>query len=108
MALEPIEALELARAIDARRELLLAEIRRELERTRIPHMASLVDHGQAEVTRNLAELSELDSACTRIADATYGLCTECGSEIPLERLRAELGAARCIVCQQRHEKADRS
>jgi RNA polymerase-binding transcription factor DksA len=123
MALNRRETIQLARAIEERREALLAEIRREVARTRDEPFETLAgatrdsgdealadligDLGEAEVTRDLAELRSLDAARKRIEDGSYGLCTDCGADIPLERLRAELGAERCVDCQARHERTYR-
>jgi RNA polymerase-binding protein DksA len=41
-------------------------------------------------------LAEIDAALKRIEDGTYGTCTKCGREIPLERLEACPWAALCI------------
>jgi phage/conjugal plasmid C-4 type zinc finger TraR family protein len=124
MALNRRETIELARAIEERREALATEIRREVARARnepfeevagAVHdtgdeaLADLVaDVDNAEVTRDLAELRELEAARARIADGSYGVCADCGADIPVARLRAQPGALRCIACQQRHEKTFRS
>ena len=49
------------------------------------------------------ELADVEEARRRIADATYGLCTECGAPVGLPRLKAYPTAKRCIACQTRHE-----
>ena len=124
MPLNRRETIQLARAIEERREALLAEIRREVARGREEPYAALAgatpdsgdqaladllaDVGEAEVTRDLAELRTLEAARKRMEDGSYGLCVDCGAEIPFERLLAELGAARCVACQERHEKTYRT
>ena len=124
MPLNRRDIIQLASAIGERRDALLAEIRREVARGRDESYAELTgathdraeealadlvaDLGNAEVTRDLGELRGLEAALRRIADGFYGLCTDCGADIPLERLRAEPGAARCVNCQTRHEKTYRS
>jgi DnaK suppressor protein len=120
MPLNRREIIQLVRAIEERREALLAEIRSDVARAREEQFAALAgvtpdsgdeavadlitDLGQAEVTRDLGELRELEAAGKRIADGTYALCVDCGADIPFERLRARPGAARCVECQARHEK----
>lgn len=117
------ETIELARTIEERREALREEIRREVAKARAEPYAEIAgsthdsgdealadlvaDIGQAEVTRDLGELRELGAALKRIADGSYGTCVDCGADIGLERLRAQPGAARCVECQQRHEKTYR-
>ena len=68
----------------------------------------MADLGNAEVTRDLTEVRELEAARRRIADGAYGVCLDCGDDILLERLRAQPGAARCARCQTQHEKTYRS
>lgn len=55
--------------------------------------------------RELAELSDIRSALARVADGSYGSCTDCGTDIPEARLQAAPTALRCISCQSRHETA---
>ena len=48
-------------------------------------------------------ISEIDAALKRIKDGTYGTCTNCGREIPVERLEANPWASLCIDCKRRAE-----
>jgi len=48
-------------------------------------------------------LTEIDAALKRIADGTYGQCTNCGTQIPEERLEARPYATLCIECQRQRE-----
>ena len=48
-------------------------------------------------------LAEIDDALQRIEDGTYGTCTNCGKEIPAERLEARPWATLCIECQRHRE-----
>jgi RNA polymerase-binding transcription factor DksA len=64
----------------------------------------LADLGQAELSRDLAELRDLEAARLRLAGGSYGICTDCGAEIGYERLRANPAAARCVACQGHYEK----
>jgi DnaK suppressor protein len=43
-------------------------------------------------------LDQIQSALERIAEGTYGLCEECGKEIPRARLEAIPYAALCVGC----------
>jgi RNA polymerase-binding transcription factor DksA len=124
MPLNRRDIIQLASTIDERRAALLEEIRREVARGRDESYAELAgathdraeealadlvaDLGNAEVTRDLAEVRELEAARRRIADGVYGVCLDCGDDIPLERLRAQPGAARCTRCQAQHEKTYRA
>ncbi len=51
----------------------------------------------------VAELDALDAALARIEAGTYGLCIDCGVEIPAARLHAAPEAVRCIACQEKAE-----
>ncbi len=57
--------------------------------------------------RESAELDAIDAALQRIEAGVYGVCTDCGTEIPDARLHAAPETARCIVCQDRLEHARR-
>jgi DnaK suppressor protein len=48
-------------------------------------------------------LAEIDAALARIEAGTYGICTNCGEEIPLQRLEAYPWASLCIACKRRAE-----
>ena len=47
--------------------------------------------------------SAIDAALQRIDDGTYGTCTNCGQEIPRERLEASPWASLCIDCKRKAE-----
>ena len=64
--------------------------------------------GNAEVERDLAELRAITLARERIADGSYGRCTDCGVDINPRRLLAQPTATRCTPCQaeaERHPQA---
>lgn len=123
MALNRRELIELASLLEERAESLREEVRRDVARARdetyaevagATHdsgdeaLASLVaDLDNAELSRDLGELRALQAARRRIADGNYGLCVDCGADIPLARLRAQPAAERCAACQTRHEKTYR-
>jgi len=65
---------------------------------------TLIDTDHAAVSRDIAEIREIDAALERIGKGEYGNCTECGERIARERLLASPSAARCFVCQERFEK----
>jgi RNA polymerase-binding protein DksA len=48
-------------------------------------------------------ISEIDAALQRIDGGTYGVCTNCGREIPRERLEANPWASLCIDCKRKAE-----
>lgn len=59
---------------------------------------------QAEVSRDVGELRQLDQARQRFDEGSYGSCVDCGSEIDYRRLRVNPAAVRCIQCQTHYEK----
>ena len=48
-------------------------------------------------------LSEIEAALHRIDDRTYGICFNCGAEIPRARLEANPWASLCIDCKRKAE-----
>ena len=111
----------LKRAIAKRHAQILDETREDVERasqetygelagpvTDFADQASadlLADLGQAEISRDLRTVSELEAALARMDAGTYGYCGECGAEIPFDRLRAWPVATRCTPCQIAYERA---
>ena len=59
----------------------------------------------ADKLRDQEELMAIDAARARIADGSYGECSDCGLAIPVERLKAQPTAFRCVECQGKYEKA---
>jgi DnaK suppressor protein len=49
-------------------------------------------------------LSRIDDALRRLANGSYGVCEECGQEIPEPRLKALPFATRCREDQEREEE----
>lgn len=45
------------------------------------------------------QLQEVNEALGRIAAGTYGICSDCGKSINLDRLRAYPAARTCIKCK---------
>ncbi|MEK9953540.1 MAG: TraR/DksA family transcriptional regulator, partial [Curvibacter sp.] len=58
--------------------------------------------------RESAELDAIDAALKRIEDGVYGLCIDCGADIPAARLHAAPETLRCVSCQQKAEQARRA
>ena len=48
-------------------------------------------------------LGQIDQALQRLEGGTYGVCTECGTEIAEARLKAVPFAALCRACQEAQE-----
>jgi RNA polymerase-binding protein DksA len=110
---------ELKERLASRRVTLRAEVQRELANSDDPRVTGfmnqlaatedwvladiLTDLDIATVTRDVAELSEVEAALNRIADGSYGTCSDCGEPIGSPRLNAQPTADRCIACQERLE-----
>jgi DnaK suppressor protein len=58
----------------------------------------------SERARELGEFRDVVAALDRIRGGVYGICVDCGIEIPRERLEVDSTVARCVTCQQRYER----
>jgi DnaK suppressor protein len=61
----------------------------------------------AEIEVDRARLHGIEQAQLRMAEGRYGICVECGEEIPRERLLAQPMAIRCAACQAAAEAMQR-
>lgn len=120
MALTREQVEQLRRAIAERRESLLAEIRRDVARSRDESFGAIAgpvvdtadeavadllsDLDNAELTRDLNEVRELEAAQARLEEGRFGDCADCRLEIGFKRLRANPAATRCVECQRVHER----
>ena len=53
----------------------------------------------ARSDHDLAELGAVNDALGRLRTAKYGLCSDCGADIPFERLQHHPHVLRCVACQ---------
>ena len=58
-----------------------------------------------ERERNL--LKQIDDALDRLATDRYGVCEDCGEEIPLQRLNVRPMTTLCIECKTLQEEQDK-
>ncbi len=58
----------------------------------------------AEAQRDVQELRDVDAACARLTDGSYGMCVDCGEPVAAARLVAYPTAKRCTACQTTYEK----
>ena len=65
---------------------------------------ALADLNILRADRQVHELRDIDAAYARIKSGDFGICTDCGAEIPAQRLLAYPAAKRCMACQERHEQ----
>jgi DnaK suppressor protein len=59
----------------------------------------------ARTDRDAVALAEIDQALSRLGTGQYGLCTDCGDDIPLARLQSAPQVTRCIECESRIERS---
>lgn len=74
-------------------------------------LSSILNEGEVEMSEALRDIDEwrgLRGALRRVDEGTYGVCVDCGVEIPFERLRASPMALRCVDCQTRAERREYS
>ncbi len=65
---------------------------------------ALADMNILRADRQIHELRDIDAAFARMKAGDFGICTDCGAEIPAPRLLAYPTAKRCMACQQRREQ----
>lgn len=65
----------------------------------------LVDLNLAIIDRHVAAIREVEEALQKISRGVYGVCEDCGGNIPYDRLLTEPTAQRCFACQGRHERS---
>jgi len=56
---------------------------------------------------DIAELGAVSRALARLREGDYGLCADCGAEIPFDRLKIEPQAERCVPCESTREQHPR-
>jgi len=66
-------------------------------------MDLLSDVGLAVSDIRRQELTRMDEALGKLAAGRYGICEDCGEDIPDERLQVAPYAPCCISCQERRE-----
>jgi phage/conjugal plasmid C-4 type zinc finger TraR family protein len=68
---------------------------------------SEADRTEAILQSARSQRDEVFAALARLADNSYGLCVDCGNQIPEGRLDARPEAARCVSCQAKHARRRR-
>jgi len=63
--------------------------------------------GDAILEHFRLELTDITAARRRMAQGSYGVCTDCGEPVPFERLVAYPIARRCTNCQRQFEQMHR-
>ena len=110
---------KLRRLLDERETKLQGEVRAANEAAAErpaalgPEVGDAIDSGDERFRSGMAhvdklrdqeELMAIEAARGRIDDGSYGECIDCGKPIPVERLKAQPTALRCVPCQTAYEK----
>ena len=64
---------------------------------------ALADFNVAIVDRQVQGVRDIEATFKRIKDGEFGVCIDCGNDIPFNRLQAYPTAKRCIACQGKRE-----
>lgn len=85
----------------------------QLDQTQIGRLSRMDAMQQQAMSSGLLERLRLQkrrllAALDRMREDEYGMCCQCGDEIPLERLRADLAVPFCAVCQQHIDTKQKS
>lgn len=116
----PAERAKFSEQLARRNAELVSEIEDKLAQARTERVApdaiSATDGGDkalleaasgldlAIVSHDVEELRAIEGAQARLAQGTFGVCTDCGDAIAPERLRAYPAAKRCAACQNEVER----
>lgn len=104
---------QLKAALEAKRGALIREINDHRNCLVIGPASDPVDQASSSVDRDLAiryvaricsVLHLVEGALNEIRDATFGVCSKCGKEIPAKRLQAVPWSPYCISCQKLAEQ----
>lgn len=84
--------------LEARAAVLREEVREDVK-------ANLdAEPEAASLAVDVDELRAVEAALARVHEPDFGVCADCGAEIPFSRMRANPAALRCVACQERAEK----
>lgn len=116
--LDPTDRGTLRSELLKRREALLAALAlHQGGETRVQHARELLlqdgdDAPQRDADREVDlaftdherhELADIGAALQRLDADEYGVCTDCGADIPLARLKVQPQALRCVACESSQE-----
>ena len=71
-------------------------------------LSSDVDFALRIRDREAQLIGKIREALERLEDGTFGICEECGEEIPLKRLKARPVTTLCIECKKAQEAEERT
>ena len=109
--LSPSQRGALANKLQSQHDDIMRQLHAFDQQTRTPDGDdALQSDGAHEVDAKLSEIEQLElndinQALSRVNGQDYGVCVNCGAEIPLTRLQAEPQASRCLECQAQLERS---
>ena len=121
-SLSQTELSRLGELLDRRYDLLLEEVRDELEKSENQQYVELIGRTPADtgdeaigdiladlnlaiIDRHIQEIRDIEATRARIKDGSFGACIDCGEDIGFPRLLAYPTAKRCLACQQVRERS---
>lgn len=114
------ELEKLTQKLRDQQKALLEEVRDKFDQRDNQHLVDLMRHEPGDsgdfsmadaladlnilrADRQIDQLRDIDASFARMKKGEYGVCVDCGAELPLARLQAYPTAKRCLECQGRHE-----
>ena len=102
--------------LEAKKHALLAELRNSLGEQRTENVRMTFELAQDDGDKSVedherhvrsaiqsikgVQLDDIEQALEKLDAGTYGICAECGCEIPLQRLEIQVLASYCVACQE--------
>jgi len=109
---------DIQRALERQRADLLEEVGEVLTQHKTPEaLPDVSDQASAEedqrfsmriMEREQNLLKKVNEAIDRMKSQTYGICEQCGEDIPYKRLKARPVTTFCIECKTIQEQKERS
>ncbi|HEX7767852.1 MAG TPA: TraR/DksA C4-type zinc finger protein [Nitrospira sp.] len=109
---------DIQRALERQRADLLEEVGEVLTQPKTPEaLPDVSDQASAEedqrfsmriMEREQNLLKKVNEALDRMKKQTYGICEQCGEDIPYKRLKARPVTTFCIECKTLQEQKERS
>jgi len=120
-ALKQSQLDQLTHHLKEQYQVLLREVRDELENTGNQHRIDLLnnepgdsgdesmanalaDFNVATVDHHIRDMRDIEATLQRIKEGPFGVCIDCGDDIAFNRLQAYSTAKRCLVCQEKRER----
>lgn len=114
----PSKYPDIRRALERQRAYLLEEVGEVLTQHKTPEaLPDVSDQASAEedqrfsmriMEREQNLLKKVNEALDRMKSRTYGICEQCGEDIPYKRLKARPVTTFCIECKTLQEQKERS